>query len=46
MEFVYVAVGVVIGVVGVLVLGVDKFSKKVEDVDAEIDDHAPQNEGK
>ena len=26
MEFVYVAIGVVIGVVGVFVLGVDKFS--------------------
>jgi len=46
MEFVYVAIGIVIGVVGAIVLDVDMFSKKAEDVDAKIDDHTPENEGK
>jgi len=46
MEFVYVAIGVVIGVVGVLVLGVDKFSNKVAEEEEKIDDHEAHNEGK
>lgn len=46
MEFVYIAIGVVIGVAGVLMLGVDRFSKKAEDEEVKIDDHSPENEGK
>jgi len=46
MEFVYVAIGVVIGVAGVLVLGVDKFSNKVAEEEERIDDHEAHNEGK
>ncbi|MGB5506067.1 MAG: hypothetical protein WBM70_05180 [Sulfurovum sp.] len=46
MEFVYVGIGIVIGVVGAIFLDVDMFSKKAEDVDAKIDDHSPENEGK
>jgi len=45
-EFVYVAIGVVIGVVGVLVLDVDKFSNKVAEEEEKIDDHGEHNEGK
>jgi hypothetical protein len=45
-EFVYVGIGIVIGVVGAIFLDVDMFSKKAEDVDERIDDHTPENEGK
>jgi len=38
MEFVYVIIGVVIGVVGVLMLDVDFFSKKVAKKEEEVDD--------
>ena len=43
MEFVYIGIGVVIGVVGVLFLDIDMFSKKVADEEEKVDDH---NEGK
>ncbi len=46
MEFVYVGIGVLIGVVGVLVLGVDKFSNKVAEEEEKVDDHEIHNEGK
>ena len=46
MEFVYVAVGVVIGVVGVLLLGVDKFSNKVAQEEEKFDVKEEHNEGK
>ncbi len=39
MEFVYVGIGVVIGVAGVLLLDVGKFAKKVADEEEKIDDH-------
>jgi hypothetical protein len=45
-EFVYVGVGIVIGVVGAIFLDVDMFSKKVEEVDEKIDHNSPENEGK
>jgi len=46
MEFVYIGVGIVIGVVGALFLDVDMFSKKAADEEAKVDDHSPENEGK
>ena len=46
MEFVYLAIGIVIGAVGVLMLGVNRFTKTVEDEEVKIDDHSPENEGK
>ena len=39
-------VGIVIGVVGALFLGVNRFSKKAQDEEVKIDDHSPENEGK
>ena len=45
-EFVYVGIGIVIGVVGALVLDIDMFSKKVADEEEKIDDHEIHNEGK
>ena len=46
MEFVYIGVGIVIGVVGALFLDVDMFSKKAADEEVKVDDHSPENEGK
>ena len=46
MEFVYVGIGIVIGVVGVLILGVDKFSNKVAEEEEKIDAKEEHNEGK
>ncbi len=46
MEFVYIGVGIVIGVVGALFLDVDMFSKKAADEETKVDDHSPENEGK
>lgn len=46
MEFVYVGIGIVIGVVGALILDVDKFSNKVAKEEEKIDDHEIHNEGK
>ena len=46
MEFVYVGIGIVIGVVGVLILGVNKFSNKVEEEEEKIDAKEEHNEGK
>ena len=46
MEFVYVGIGIVVGVVGVLILGVDKFSNKVEEEEEKIDAKEEHNEGK
>ena len=45
-EFVYVGIGIVIGVVGAIFLDVDMFSKKVEEVDEKIDSKEEHNEGK
>ncbi len=46
MEFVYVAIGVVIGVVGAIVLDVDKFSNKVAKEEEKFDAKEEHNEGK
>lgn len=46
MEFVYIGIGIVIGVVGALFLDVDMFSKKAADEEVKVDDHSPENEGK
>ena len=46
MEFVYIGVGIVIGVVGAIFLDVDMFSKKAADEETKVDDHSPENEGK
>ena len=46
MEFVYIGIGIVIGVVGVIFLDVDMFSKKAADEETKVDDHSPENEGK
>ena len=46
MEFVYIGVGIVIGVAGAIFLDVDMFSKKAEDEESKVDDHSPENEGK
>ena len=46
MEFVYVGIGIVIGVVGVLILGVDKFSNKVAKEEEKFDAKEEHNEGK
>jgi hypothetical protein len=45
-ELVYIAIGIVIGVVGVLVLGVNRFTKKVEEEEEKIDLKEEHNEGK
>jgi hypothetical protein len=42
MEFVYIGIGIVIGVVGAIFIDVDMFSKQVADAEEKIDDH---NEG-
>jgi len=39
MEFVYIVIGIVFGVVGALFLDVDMFSKKAADEEEKIDDH-------
>ncbi len=46
MEVVYVVIGIVIGVVGAMFLGVNGFTKKVEEVEEEIDAKEEHNEGK
>lgn len=46
MEFVYIGIGIVIGVVGAIFLDVDMFSKKAADEEEKIDDHEIHNEGK
>jgi len=46
MEFVYIGIGIVIGVAGAIFLDVDMFSKKVVEEETKVDDHSPQNEGK
>ena len=46
MEFLYIGIGIVIGVVGILWLDVDKFSKKVADEEEKIDAKEEHNEGK
>ena len=44
MEFVYIGIGIVIGVVGLLFIDIDMFSKKAADVEEEFDAKAEQNE--
>lgn len=39
MEFVYIGIGIVIGVVGVTFIDVDMFSKKAADEEEKVDDH-------
>ena len=39
-------IGIIIGVVGALFLGVNRFTKKVEEEEVKIDDHSPENEEK
>jgi len=39
MEFVYIVIGIIVGVVGALFLDVDMFSKKAADEEEKIDDH-------
>lgn len=39
MEFVYIGIGIVIGVVGAVFIDVDMFSKKAADEEEKIDDH-------
>ena len=46
MEFIYIGIGIVIGVVGAIFLDVDMFSKKAADEERKVDDHSPDNEGK
>lgn len=48
MEFLYIGIGIgiVIGVVGVLWIDVDMFSKKVADEEEKIDAKEEHNEGK
>ncbi|MEN8726352.1 MAG: hypothetical protein ABF276_00135 [Sulfurovum sp.] len=46
MDIISIVIGGVIGLVIGLFLDVDMFSKKAEDVDAKVDDHSPENEGK
>ncbi len=43
MEFVYIGIGIVIGVAGTLLIDVDMFSKKVADAEEKIDDHNEKN---
>lgn len=45
-DIISIVIGGVIGLVIGLFLDVDMFSKKAEDVDAKVDDHSPENEGK
>ena len=46
MEFVYIGIGIVIGVVGAIFLDVDMFSKKAADEEEKIDDHNDEMRGK
>ena len=46
MEFVYIGIGIVIGVAGAIFLDVDMFSKKAAEEETKVDDHSPQNEEK
>ncbi len=46
MEFVYVVIGIVVGVVGVLFLDVDKFSNKFAKEEEKFDAKEEHNEGK
>ena len=39
MEFVYIGIGIVIGVAGAIFIDVDMFSKKAADEEEKIDDH-------
>ena len=43
MEFVYIGIGIVIGVVGAVFLDVDMFSKKAADEEEKVDDHNEAN---
>ena len=43
MEFVYIGIGIVIGVAGAILIDVDMFSKKVADAEEKIDDHNKEN---
>ena len=43
MEFVYIGVGIVIGVAGAIFLDVDMFSKKAADEEEKVDDHNEKN---
>jgi hypothetical protein len=45
-EFVYVGIGIVIGVVGAIFLDVDMFSKKYADEEEKFDSKEEHNEGK
>lgn len=45
MEFVYIGIGIVIGVVGILFLDVNKFSKKFAEEEEKIDAKEEHNEG-
>ena len=44
MEFVYVAIGIIIGVVGALFLDVNRFTKKVEEEEEKFDVKEEHNE--
>ena len=46
MDIFSLVVGIVIGVVGALFLGVNRFSKKAEEEEVKVDDHSPENEDK
>jgi len=46
MEFVYMGIGLVIGVVGTIFLDVDNFSKKFAKKEEKIDAKEEHNEGK
>ena len=46
MEYVYVGIGIVIGVVGALFLDVDKFSNKFAKEEEKFDSKEEHNEGK
>jgi len=46
MEFVYIGIGIAIGVAGVIFLDVDMFSKKYADEEEKFDAKEEHNEGK
>ena len=46
MEFVYIGIGIVIGVVGAIFLDVDKFSNKFAKEEEKFDSKEEHNEGK
>ena len=46
MEFVYIAIGVVIGVIGVFLIDVDRFSNKYAEEEEKFDAKEEHNEGK